>query len=245
MCSARKRKKFSAIALTAAAIMFPAAAMAGVVVKSSGPSADRFAVGTKLDDDSSITLREGDTITVLTSKGTRVLRGAGSFRVGDRATVTKSRFSALTRKRAASRVRTGAVRPVETGGPILSPNLWYVDVTRGGTVCLYDLETVRLWRPGIDGASTYVVSDLSSADHLHVTFADGEMVTALDPERMPLAEGGNYRLSKLGGADSVDVQFVSLEGDFDRADLLAEALIEKGCTMQLGLLADNLSAAAD
>ena len=245
MFSARKHWRHAALAVVAGALALPATAQAGVVVKSSGPSAAQYPVGTKLNDDATITLREGDRVTVLTSSGTRVLSGAGTYRVGDRATNTRSRFAALTRKRAASRVRTGAVRPVEVGGPILSPNLWYVDVSRPGTMCLYDLEAVRLWRPSTEGTSTYLVADQSSAAHVHVIFEDKEMVAALDPARMSVSEGGRYMITGPDGASPVEVTFVSLADDYAGADELAEKLIEKGCESQLGLLADALDVPAD
>lgn len=244
MFSAKAFLRLAVAALAGTALTVPVAAFAGLVVKASGPSAKQYPVGTKLDDDATITLRDGDKITILTSKGTRVLKDAGRHRVGGRAAETRARFSALTRQRAASRVRTGAVRPVETGGPITSPNLWYVDVSKSAKMCLYDLETVRLWRPTTKGHSRYLVSDLSSSAHIHVNFEDGEMVAALDAERMPVSEGGNYALAGPDGTPSVEITFALLPGKYEQADELAEQLIEKGCMVQLNLLADNLEASA-
>ena len=56
MFSDRLKARIGALALAGAALALPLAAMAGVVVKSTGPSATRYPVGTKLDDDASITL---------------------------------------------------------------------------------------------------------------------------------------------------------------------------------------------
>eukprot|EP00611_Tribonema_gayanum_P010413 TRINITY_DN2042_c0_g1_i1.p1 TRINITY_DN2042_c0_g1~~TRINITY_DN2042_c0_g1_i1.p1 ORF type:complete len:174 (-),score=27.73 TRINITY_DN2042_c0_g1_i1:3-482(-) len=149
MFSASLKRAFAAAMLGGAALALPVAAMAGVVVKSTGPSATKYPVGTKLGDDVRITLKDGDAVTVLTAQGTRIIRGAGTFRVGDRPQVASDRFASLTRKRAATRVRTGAVRD-GLEGEVTNPSLWYVDITRSGTVCLYDLATVRLWRPATD-----------------------------------------------------------------------------------------------
>ena len=55
-------------------------------------------------------------VTVLTAEGTRVIKGAGTFRVGDRPQVASDRFASLTRKRAATRVRAAPgprARPFE------------------------------------------------------------------------------------------------------------------------------------
>ena len=240
MFSARKSLKIGAAAMLGALFAVPSAAQAGVVVKSSGPSAAQYPVGTKLDDAATITLQDGDAITILTSGGTRVLRGEGTFRVGARVRASQSRFAALTRKRAASRVRTGAVRAGDDDAPLTSPNLWYVDVSRPATMCLYDIETVRLWRPGTEGDMTYEVADTNSPAHIHVAFADGEMIAALDKDRMPLSDGGTYQISNAEGGEAVTITFVSLDGEFATPDALAEGLIAKGCTQQLDLLATTL-----
>jgi hypothetical protein len=243
MFSASIFARLSGLTLLVAALAAPATAAAGVVVKSSGPSASRFPVGTKLDDSATITLREGDVVTVLTAQGTRVIRGAGPHRVGDRPQVANERFAALTRKRAASRVRTGAVRG-ETDEPVSNPSLWYVDVTRSGTICLYDLATVRLWRPGTAGTSTYRIADDARQTHVEVTFDDTVMIAALDPARLPISEGATYQVSGPDGAPSAQLGFVLLGQDYETPDALAEALISKGCSVQLEALANSLEAAA-
>lgn len=243
MFSAKVKARIFGLALAGAALAVPMAATAGVVVKSSGPSATRFPVGTKLDDSATITLREGDAVTVLTAQGTRVIRGAGTHRVGDRPQVANERFAALTRKRSASRVRTGAVRG-DTDETPSNPSLWYVDVTRSGTICLYDLATVRLWRPGTAGTSTYRIADAASQAHVDVTFDDTVMIAALDPARIPIREGATYQVSGPDGVTTAQLGFVLLGDDFETPDALAEALIAKGCTVQVESLADSLEAAA-
>jgi hypothetical protein len=228
----------TAIALAGAVLMLPAAAIAGVVVKSTGPSSTRYPVGTKMDDNASITLRDGDAVTVLTAEGTRIIRGAGTFRVGDRPQVASDRFAALTRKRAATRVRTGAVRNV-IDDEVTNPSLWYVDITRSGTVCLYDLATVRLWRPATEGMATYRIAAHGAGEaHADVTFDDTVTVAALDPARLPVSEGGQYVITGPGGTTTAHINFVLLPGDFDEPDTLAEALIERGCTVQVESLAN-------
>jgi len=243
MFSDRLNARIVAVALAGAALALPLAAMAGVVVKSTGPSASRYPVGTKLDDDASITLKDGDVVTVLTADGTRVIRGAGTFRVGDRPKVAADRFASLTRKRAATRVRTGAVRGTADENPT-NPSLWYVDVTRSGTICLYDLATVRLWRPGTEGTSTYTVADEDGTALAEVTFDDTVTVAALDPARLPINPDARYRILGPNDAISAEINFVLLAEDFEAPDALAEALIAKGCTVQLETLASSLEASA-
>jgi Tetratricopeptide repeat len=50
-----------------------------IVIRSAGPSAEHYPRGTQIDRDSTLTLREGDSITVLTANGTRSFTGPGSF----------------------------------------------------------------------------------------------------------------------------------------------------------------------
>lgn len=244
MFSDRIKRRFSALAMGAAALALPVAAMAGVVVKSTGPSARQYPVGTKLDDNASIKLEAGDVITVLTAGGTRVIKGAGVFRVGDRPQVAADRFASLTRKRAATRVRTGAVRG-DSDEIVSNPSLWYVDVTRSGTICLYDLATVRLWRPGTQGTSTYRIAEGTGASQSEVTFDDTVTVAAIDPARLPITESGHYMITAPDGATSAHINFVLLADDITAPDELAEALIAKGCTVQLEALASSLEASAE
>ncbi|MFO6445853.1 hypothetical protein ACLBKU_01790 [Erythrobacter sp. NE805] len=236
---------FKRVATAAALVLaLPGAALAGVVVKSTGPSAGKYPVGTKLDDDVRITLKDGDAVTVLTAQGTRIIRGAGSFRVGDRPQVASDRFAALTRKRAATRVRTGAVRD-GLDGEVTNPSLWYVDITRSGTVCLYDLATVRLWRPATEGTATYRISaDAEGEAHADVTFDDTVTVAALDPARLPVREGTHYMVTGPDGRTTAHLDFVALVGDFEAPDALAEALIARGCTLQLETLANAFEQSA-
>ena len=244
MFSDKMKRRVAAWALGAAALTLPVAGQAGVVVKSTGPSARQFPVGTKLDDNASISLKAGDVVTVLTADGTRVIKGAGTFRVGDRPQVATDRFASLTRKRAATRVRLGAVRG-DTDETATNPSLWYVDVTRSGTICLYDLATVRLWRPGTQGTSTYTITNGDGTMKAEVTFDDTVTVAALDPARLPITEAGHYMITAPDGTTSSHISFVLLAEDYTAPDALAEALIAKGCTVQLDTLASSLEASAE
>lgn len=242
MFSAKMNARLAGLALAGAVLAAPAVAMAGVVVKSTGPSSSKYPVGSKLDDNATITLKAGDRITVLTSRGTKVMRGEGTFKVGERPKATRARFSALTRKRAADRVRTGAVRFPTDGSLPTNPNLWYVDVNKSGTICLYDLAEVRLWRAMTDGIATYNFASASGDTSVDVTFDVSESVAPLDPALVTVTSGGNYTITGPGeGASSAEITFTLLEGDFSRADQLAEALVTAGCSTQVDQLATRLA----
>lgn len=226
-------------ALAAASLAFAAPALAGVVVKSSGPSAAQFPAGKKLDDNDRITLKEGDEVTILTSRGTRILKGAGTYRVGARGAKTRLRLAELTRQRSATARRTGAART--SVGEAIAPSLWYVDVTRPGRYCIADFSNVTLWRPTSEGEQVFVLKPEGSEYHIHVTFGDGVMARPLDDERLPIREGARYRLSGPDGTEPREVTFVSIDAPADDAERLAEQLIEKGCSAQLDVLAKKLA----
>lgn len=233
---------FSARTIVAAAALATAglaasAAQAGVVIASSGPSAAQFPKGKKLADTDRITLKDGDSVTILDAGGTRVLKGAGTYRVGARGQEKRSTFAVLTRQRAAQRVRTGAVRAGEGAGPILSPNLWYVDVSKSGKFCVADPAGVQLWRPGTEGNATYEIANSTSPQHMHVVFEDGATTAAWSAEQMPLAEGASYAIVGPGGSPKSTVTFTMLGSVPDDPEGLAAALMDKGCEAQLDLLA--------
>ena len=227
-------------ALACLALASPAAA--GVVVKSSGPSATSYPVGKKLDDAGSVTLRDGDSLTVLTGTGSRVLRGPGTHRIGERGKSKRTAFAMLTRQRSGARVRTGAVRGgTGSDDAAVNPNLWNVDVTKPATMCVPAGEAVGFWRPDASGAETLVLGSTASDFHVHVTFADGDATTALSLDELPLAQSLSYQLSGPGGAASRRVDFVVLDTVPEDAEGLAVALAENACTAQLDLLSDRLA----
>ena len=227
-------------ALACAMIAAPMTATAGVVVKSSGPSAAKYPVGTKLDDKGRITLKAGDSVTILTNGGTRVIRGAGTHRVAKRGASKRSAIQALTRRRAAGQVRTGATRGDAPAGTASNPNMWWVDVTKSGTMCVADMSAVQMWRPGGDEASTYVLASAVSAEHVHKTFPAGETTAAWDAERLPLTDGASYTITGPGGTTTSTVTFAQLESAPDAIEDLTLVLLDKGCTTQVEQLTASL-----
>jgi hypothetical protein len=232
------RKLAFGLALAGAALA--GAAHAGVVVSSSGPSAAQFPAGKKLDDNGSITLKAGDTVTVLTSGGTRVVKGAGVHRLAATGESKRSTFAVLTRQRSAQRVRTGAVRGTGTAAVAdRSPNLWYVDVSRSGTICVASAEAIRLWRPGGDAGAVYRVGGDGPA--VDVAFAENARDVAWDAAALPVADGARYSIVSPDGGSTNVVNFVMLSAVPEEPEDLAAQLIEKGCTNQLDLLATAMS----
>ncbi len=240
MFSARYILSASALALTAVCFAGAAPAMAGVVVKASGPSAGNFPVGKKLSDTDTITLREGDAVTVLTDNGTRVIRGPGTHRVGARGASKKTAFAMLTRQQSGARVRTGAVRG-DGAAAGRNTNLWNVDVSRPGRFCLVSSAGYEFWRPTMAGEATYIFGSAVSDFEVQVTFADGEQTASLASERLPLIENRLYDLSGPSGGASQRMEFIVLDAAPAEAEDLAQVLVQNGCSGQLELMADTLA----
>ena len=236
MSSIRTRSVAAAVALA----LLPAVASAGVVVASSGPSAASYPVGRKLGAGESVVLRAGDSLTVLDGNGTRLLHGAGSFALGQRARVSKrGTFAVLTERRSATRMRTGAVRGVGSG-PATQPNLWYVDVGRPGKVCVADPAGVRLWRSAADKLASYTVTAGAGGRRQQVIFAPGEALAPWDTAAMPLVSGTAYHIAGADGASPGAITFAMLPQAAADPEGLAQQLIDNGCTQQLETLANAM-----
>jgi hypothetical protein len=243
--SFRKHSLGAAIAAALFAVVPVSQAEAGVVVAVSGPSAKSYPVGRKIAPTDRIVLQAGDTVTVLDGKGTRVLRGAGSYTLATQAGDDRSNaFALITRQRSAQRMRTGAVRD-SNAGPVTRPNLWYVDVRQAGPMCLTDPSEVRLWRPATAGEQLYAIGVGGGAQVFsRASFGDGDMLTVWDLSQAPITDGASYVIAGGDGKPN-EITFRLIDPVPDDAEALAARLIELGCTAQLEVLASAMSSAAE
>jgi hypothetical protein len=234
-------------ALIAAGLGWGAAAEAqSVVIRSTGPSAAAYPMGRKLPAGAAVVLRSGDQVTVIDQAGSRVLAGPGSFKLDSavkrNADGGNSALASLI-ARGGARTRTGAVRgdaevPVEPSSP---DNIWYVDVSRGGTICIADPAQVVLWRPNRaeTGNGTLFAADNTSAE---VTFRAGSAIKLWPVATLPVIDGQTYRFtSPVGQTVKISVRLLASvpEDPVEVASLLAE----KGCTAQLDVLGHAAAAA--
>jgi hypothetical protein len=235
-------KSLALLAAAVLAVMPMAQAHAGVVVSVSGPSAKTYPVGRKIAPTDRIVLQAGDTLTVLDEKGTRVLRGAGSYTLATQASEDRSNaFALLTRQRSAARVRTGAVRDT-TLGPVTRPNLWYVDVRQAGPMCIADASEVRLWRPVTAGEQLYAIGVGGAKVTSKANFGDGDMITVWDLAQAPITDGATYVIAGGDGKPN-EITFRVLDTVPADAEALAAKLIDLGCTAQLDVLSTAMASA--
>lgn len=237
----------SALALASLTAAVPAMAET-LVLKASGPSARDYPPGRKLADSGQLVLKTGDSIMLLDARGTRTVRGPGTFSAGagagtDTSPATTRIASLLTTTRM-RRARTGAVRGNgEDGKPARSPNLWYVDTTRSGGTCVRDPAAVRLWRPDISQPATMTASATKGGASATISFAQGDLTAAWPMAALPIADGATYRLS--GGAlkAPIDIRFSLIALSDQNAATVASTLLAHDCTAQLDLLAETTAVA--
>ena len=201
-----------------------AASAAGVVVvRSAGPSAKSYPPGKALPESASVALQPGDMVTLLGANSARTLRGPGTFPVG------ASRNSLAMA--AGRRSRFGAMRTDEVAQ---NPNLWDIDVTQSGKMCVAEPAKLKLWRPNPDSAVTLTIRSTGGAAH-ELNWPAGS-ATAPWPTALPVTNGTQYRIEWPNSVDRSDLSFVTVNAAPTDLVGAASLLIAKGCQNQLDLL---------
>nr|WP_254306119.1 adenylate/guanylate cyclase domain-containing protein [Sphingopyxis sp. BSNA05] len=218
-----------------------------MVVRSTGPSASSYPAGKKMGNDAKITLKAQDKVTILTQSGTRVLSGPGTYSLaqGSSSTSTAStRLSSFINNRGSRRARTGAVRGDSSAAVVTpnNPNLWFLDVTKGGKFCVTNPKGLVVWRPDYTGSATASIVEPTSGNVTEIAWRKGNPLKAWPKDVLPVADGASYRLLGSNVPQSVEVSFVVLEKEPADLDETAAVLIEKGCSGQLDLLVETLNA---
>jgi hypothetical protein len=224
------------ILATALAVGFAGNALAGtIVIRADGPSKGSYPPGKSLAG--TIALRAGDTLVVLDGRGTRTLTGPASVDLSATRTASAapSALTSLIRNAGARQVRTGAVRGNNTI-QASNPNLWYVDTTRGGTICLPDTSGATLWRKSMDSAATLTLTRASDRKAVPLTFDVGQSVRSWPVADLPIAASTEYWLSGPGIPTPLAIRFQAVGTPGTTPDVVAAALIEKGCSHQVDML---------
>jgi hypothetical protein len=221
----------------AAALLASAGAAAAdiLVVRSTGPSAKSFPPGKRLAETARITLKPADQLTVLDGRGTRTLRGPGTFTAGAQAGGTRSASAApaLTERRA----RIGASRG--PGEELRPPSIWHVDVARSSTICVADAGNVTLWRADSAKPLTLVITRLGDGATRKLTWEAGESTIGWPADFAP-ADGAAFRLSAGGATAPTSLTFRRLPQKPAGLEDMASSMIRNNCTAQLDLFIDTV-----
>jgi hypothetical protein len=211
-------------------------AIAGViVVRSNGPSAGAYPPGKALDPAGSVTLQNGDAVTVLDASGTRVLKGPGKLPVAATGGASASGISALLANTGQRQSRTGATRGANDSAP-RPTNVWYIDTSRGGAVCVADTANLTLWRANYEEAGNLKVTRLADGKSAQVEFGIGQSLRTWPLAELPVAEGVSYRLEGAGTSGPTVIRIKLLPSAPGTLDGTAQILLAKDCNVQLDLV---------
>ena len=215
-----------------------AAASAVLVVRSSGPSAKAWPAGKAVPESQKITLRANDMVVLLDSRGTRTLRGPGTFSASASASnAPTSALAAVAGQTTQRRSRVGAVRGGPTGATG-GRNVWQADVGRSGNLCVANAADLGLYRANAASAAHVTLKDMGSGKTADVHFAAGQTIAAW-PSALPVNPGAQYQVSGAGSAVTISTRPIApvpagLEG-------LAQSFIRNDCQAQLDVLIDTFA----
>lgn len=228
----------SMLAGTAIAISLGLAAPAAAqstVVRASGPSVAEFPVGKKLEGGSRVVLEDGDTVTVLDSTGTRVLKGPGRFTIGGRKANERDVLGTfITRRASRDKVRLGVVRgDVGQEGPVPAPTVWLLEWGQTGPFCHSGQGRLFVWRPDNRGAARLSIKANEGTATTSLAWEDGSRIAAWPQELAPIDGSSGYTIALEGGQEQFDISFVRLASEPQDVTELVSALSANGCAGQI------------
>lgn len=226
--------KFAAAGIVTISLFASTAAIAEtIVVRSSGPSAKSFPPGKSLADNSKLLLKSGDILTILDGRGTRILKGPGNFSTTVSArTATDSTLNQLVRNTGTRQARTGATR----GAGSSLTNLWHVDTSKSGTMCIADPAAVPFWRASKEAPALLTLVRVRDNKSFELAFRAGQEIKTWQPGENSLVDGDQFRLSGEGLGAPTMLRFVVMGPNAAGIEATASTLLSKGCSMQFDRL---------
>jgi hypothetical protein len=213
------------VGVAALALAVSSASVATVlVVRASGPSAKIYPPGKALPDSAKVKLQPGDSVMLLNTNGSKMLRGPGTFAVAG-----SDALAAAGNRRS----RTSAMR---SGDIPLNPDPWNIDVTQSGKLCVANPSKLTLWRPQKEDAVQLTIR--GGGAEQTVLWPAGQDTVAW-PVTLPVTSGAEYQLSQSNGGDTARVTFVTLTSPPTDPVATAQSLIANGCENQLDVLVET------
>lgn len=211
-----------------------------IVVKSSGPSAKAFAPGKSIADNSTVTLKAGDVVTLLDGQGTRVLKGPGTFSTTAN-TQTSSNFATVLKNTGTRQVRTGAVRATGREAVVRPTNVWLIDTTKSATVCVADTNAASFWNPTGEQGGNVTLTRVKDGKSVPVALRPMQSVKAWPTAELPISDGAEYRVSRDGTSESVTIRFATMGPNPQGVENTISGFVRAGCNAQLDLLVEAIS----
>ena len=254
MAGGTTRIALAAIALAASTALAGSACAQAVVVRATGPSMAKYPKGMKLGAGATVSLQDGDVLTILDRVGTRVIKGRGSYAIDSQVLRDRGMVNVLSRTLSNPRtIRAGAVRGGASSGPATPPSsmapmapksVWLADIDKGGKVCVPQGSGLYLWR-GANGAQRLSwLSEAEGGAMVRLQFPPQTSGISWPSGSLPLVAGRSYRINDDGASDPpIEFEVVSLAPDAipDNAADLGSLLLANGCAVQFDMLADSLA----
>ena len=248
------RAGLAAVGLVASTALAGSACAQAVVVRATGPSMAKYPKGMRLAAGATVSLQQGDVLTVLDRVGTRVIKGRGSYAIDSQVLRDRGMVNVLSRTLSNPRtIRAGAVRGGLPAGPATPPNsmvpmapksVWLADIDKGGKVCVPQGSGLYLWR-GTNGAQRLSwLSEAEGGAMVRLQFPPQTSGISWPSGSLPLVAGRSYRINGDGSSEpAVEFEVVSLAPDAipDNAADLGSLLLANGCAVQFDMLADSLA----
>lgn len=242
-----RRWMFAATALVMAVAWTGTAAAQSMIVRSTGPSANKYPTGTKFKPTDRLSLVAGDRVVLLQSGKTRTLSGPGTFGASGTVQASQTLNSTVSRMiaRSPGRPRGGFSRGTDDPAPldVRAPNLWLLDYRQGGNFCVLDPATLMLWRPdmGTDTLLKIETGEGTSVKSDTVALVSGANFRKWPTETMPIQYGVEYRLSGAGLATQVHIHFTKVDTPPQSPEESVNMLLGKQCAPQLDRLVDAMA----
>ena len=254
MVGGNTRAALAATALAASIALAGTACAQAVIVRATGPSMAKYPKGTKLPAGATVSLQDGDVLTVLDRVGTRVIRGRGSYAIDSEVLRDRGMVNVLSRTLSNPRtIRAGAVRgglpagsatPSAPPPPVAPKSIWLADIDKGGKVCVPQGSGLYLWRTANGEQRLSWLSEAEGGAMVRLQFPPQTSGISWPSGSLPLVAGRSYRINSDGPADpAVEFEVVSLAPDAipDNAVDLGSLLLANGCLVQFEMLADSLA----
>lgn len=237
MFSASKAAMLFAIPLALCAAS--AARADTIIVRSNGPSAKSYPIGKSLPANTKLALQNGDSVTVLDAGGTRVFKGPGNFPLSAAVAVNNPAFGQFLRNTGARISRAGAVRGTNGLKSPLSPNIWFVDISKSGPVCVADPTSITLWRAQSANAQNVTLAPASGGKPATIAFLAGQASRGWPVADVPVTDGAQYTLSGEGMSGPVTITVRTVSAAPASLDAVGSLLIKNGCAVQTNLLVET------
>ena len=248
MVGGKTRAALAATALAASLALAGSAFAQAVVVRATGPSMAKYPKGMKLAAGATVSLQDGDVLTVLDRVGTRVIKGRGSYAIDSQVLRDRGMVNLLSRTLSNPRtIRAGAVRGMSPAGPtpVEQPkSVWLADIDKGGKVCVPQGSGLYLWRTANGEQRLSWLSEAEGGAMVRLQFPPQTSGISWPSGSLPLVAGRSYRINSDGTTDpAVEFEVVSLAPDAipDNAADLGSLLLANGCAVQFEMLADSLA----